>query len=171
MEAALELIRQSPRQFGTVQLIVCRPANDQRRELQSAELSTAQGLHGDNWKTRQSKREIADTDMQITMMNSRAIAAIAANRADWSLAGDQLFVDFDLSPANLPVGTRLRVGSAIIEVTAEPHLGCRKFSERFGKDAVLFVNSAVGKSLNLRGINARVVTGGTVACGDAIVKC
>lgn len=109
--------------------------------------------------------------MQITMMNSRAIAAIAANRADWSLAGDQLFVDFDLSPANLPVGTRLRVGSAIIEVTAEPHLGCRKFSERFGKDAVLFVNSAVGKSLNLRGINARVVTGGTVACGDAIVKC
>jgi MOSC domain-containing protein YiiM len=104
-------------------------------------------------------------------MNARVIGAIAPDRSAWILAGDQLFVDFDLSAANLPPGTRLRVGSAVVEVTAEPHLGCRKFSDRFGKAAVAFVNSATGKALNLRGVNTRVITNGAVARGDSISKC
>lgn len=171
LEAALESIRRAPKLAGTVELIVCRPSTNGRRELENAELSVESGLLGDYWKTRHSSRGTANTDMQITLMNSRAIGAIASNRADWGLAGDQLYVDFELAAANVPAGTRLRVGSAVLEVTAEPHLGCRKFSERFGKDAVLFVNSKSGKSLNLRGVNAKVVTGGRVACGDVIAKC
>lgn len=170
LEAALETIRRSPKLTGSVELIVCRPGTNERRELDSAELSIETGLHGDNWKSRHSSRGSANTDMQVTLMNSRAIGAIAKRRADWALAGDQLYVDFDLSDLNVPPGTRLRVGSAVLEVTAEPHLRCRKFSERFGKDAVLFVNSNTGKSLSLRGINARVVSSGSVSRGDAITK-
>ena len=102
---------------------------------------------------------------------ARAIAAIARDRQHWKLAGDQFFVDLDLSPANLPPGTRLQIGTALIEVTAEPHLGCKKFQSRFGRDAVKFVNSAAGKALNLRGINAKIIQAGMVKPGDSIKKC
>ena len=90
-------------------------------------------------------------------MNARAAALVAGDRERWPLAGDQLYVDLDLSGENLPPGTRLAIGSAVVEVTDEPHTGCKKFSARFGLDALEFVNSPEGRALNLRGINTRVV--------------
>jgi MOSC domain-containing protein YiiM len=103
-------------------------------------------------------------------MNARVIALIAQDEDRWPLAGDQLFVDLDLSKTNLPAGTRLALGSAVIEVTAEPHTGCRKFVDRFGLDAMQFVNSEAGRRLQLRGINAKVVQGGTIRVGDLVRK-
>ena len=103
-------------------------------------------------------------------MSSRAAALVAGDRERWPLAGDQLYVDLDLSDENLPPGTRLALGSAVLEVTDEPHTGCKKFTARFGLDAMVFVNSPVGRALNLRGINARVVESGTVRVGDAVTK-
>jgi MOSC domain-containing protein YiiM len=99
-------------------------------------------------------------------MNARVIALVAQDPERWALAGDQLYIDMDLSPENLPPGTRLKIGSAIIEVTPPPHTGCKKFVARFGRDAMLFVNTGAGKQLNLRGINARVVRAGTVRTND-----
>jgi MOSC domain-containing protein YiiM len=103
-------------------------------------------------------------------MNARMATLVARTRDRWALAGDQLYVDLDLSGTNLPPGTRLDVGSAVIEVTSQPHRGCGKFATRFGVDALRFVNSDIGRELNLRGVNARIVTGGTLRTGDAIGK-
>ncbi len=173
LQAGLDHVRQSPADSGTVDLIVCRPQVGERKVLPRAELSLQLGLVGDNWKQR-GYRKTADgaahPDMQLNLMNARAIALIAQTPARWPMAGDQFYVNLDLSPANLPPGTRLQIGSAIIEVTAEPHLGCQKFLQRFGRDAVLFVNSPEGKALNLRGINARVIQAGHVSTGDRIGK-
>lgn len=166
-------IQASPRQEGQLDLIVRRPGTDRREVLESAELSLERGLEGDNWLSRGSKKTedgSAHPDMQLNLMNSRSIAAIAGDTAHWPLAGDQLFVDLDLSGNNLPPGSQLQMGTAIIEITAVPHLGCLKFSQRFGTDAVRFVNSDLGKLLNLRGVNARVVKAGTVSRGDKVKK-
>jgi MOSC domain-containing protein YiiM len=103
-------------------------------------------------------------------MNARAIALLAQDKSRWPLAGDQLFVDIDLSAANLPPGTKLAIGSAVIQITAEPHTGCRKFAARFGREAIKFVNSRVGKQLNLRGVNAKVVRPGAIKIGDVARK-
>ncbi len=173
LQAGLAHIEASPRDSGSIDAIVCRPAVNQREELSEAALDLEQGLVGDSWLARGYRKTpdgSAHPDMQLNLMNTRAIALIAGDRQRWSLAGDQLFVDFDLSHAHIPPGTRLAVGDAIIEVTAEPHLGCKKFSERFGRDATLFVNSEAGKQLNLRGINARVVQPGKVWVGATITK-
>jgi MOSC domain-containing protein YiiM len=173
LEAGLAHIQASPRDRGYIEAIVCRPATNKRKVLQEAELDTRQGLVGDNWLARGFRKRpdgSAHPDMQLNIMNARAIALIANDKNRWQLAGDQLFVDFDLSQDHLPIGTRLLIGDAMIEVTAEPHLGCKKFSERFGRDATLFVNSALGKQLNLRGINARVIQPGKVWVGAAIRK-
>jgi MOSC domain-containing protein YiiM len=173
-EAALDTLRGSPADNGVVELIVRRPAVDERELLDRAELSVDAGLVGDTWRDRGSRHTpdgSAEADRQITIMNARAIALFAGeDRARWAEAGDQLFVDIDLSDANLPAGTRVQLGTAIIEVTTAPHNGCAKFAARFGHDAARFVNSPPGKELHLRGINARVVQGGTVARGDAAVK-
>jgi len=159
----------SPRDAGRVELIVRRPADDQRELLTEAELSCDTGLVGDKWSVVY-KGTAPNAQAQLTLMNARA-AALVAGRADHGgIAGDQLYVDLDLSHANLPPGTRLSVGSAVIEVTAEPHTGCGKFVRRFGVDAMKFVNSADGRQLNLRGINAKVIVGGTVRPGDTISK-
>jgi hypothetical protein len=173
MEAALETIRQSPRDIGELKLISRRPATDEREVLTEAQLDPAHGLIGDNWKARGSRSTpdgSANPEMQLNVMNARVIELLAPDRERWALAGDQLFVDFNLSETNVPPGTRLAIGSAVIEVTAPPHLGCKKFSARFGPDAMKFVNSEEGKQLHLRGVNAKVVVSGKVRSGDEVRK-
>lgn len=173
LDAGLDEIRRSPQDDGTLELIVRRPQIETREVLESGELSLRDGLIGDTWKERGSSR-MADgsphPDMQLNVMNSRAIAHIAQDKARWALAGDQLYVDFDLSEENAPAGTRLAIGEAIIEVTNQPHTGCKKFVARFGLDAMKWVNSEVGKDLHLRGINAKVVQAGTIKTGDKVRK-
>jgi hypothetical protein len=173
LEAGLDDIRRSPKDEGALELIVRRPSVGERESLAEGELDVAQGLVGDTWSTRGSRRSkdgLAHPEMQINIMNARVIALVAQERERWHLAGDQLFVDLDLSVENLPPGTRLAVGSAVIEVTPEPHTGCEKFVSRFGVDAMKFVNSPLGRQLNLRGINAKVVQPGVIRVRDVAKK-
>ena len=173
LQAGLGHVRQSPPDGGTVELIVRRPAVGEREVLAAGTLDVDAGLAGDTWRVRGSTRTADGSShpaMQLTLMNSRAAVLVAQDPDRRMLAGDQLYVDLDLSPVNLPAGTRLAVGSAVIEVSDEPHLGCAKFAARFGKDAWRFVNSRVGRELRLRGMNARIVVSGTVRQGDAIRK-
>lgn len=173
LEAGLDHVRESPRDAGVLRLIVCRPRVDAREVLREGELTEADGLVGDGWRARSGSRrreEPLDPDTQLTVMNARVAALVARQPDRWALAGDQLFVDVDLSAANLPPGTRLALGGAVIEVTAVPHRGCAKFVERFGLDAMKFVNSAVGRELNLRGVYAKVVEPGTIRAGDTVRK-
>ena len=173
LEAGLAEIRRSPRDAGRVELVVRRPAEDEREVLAEGVLDRHEGLVGDTWKVRGSKRTAdgsAHPDMQLNVINARLSALVAGQPARRPLAGDQLHVDLDLSLANLPPGTRLELGSAVIEVTEQPHLGCHKFASRFGQDALRFVNSPLGRDLRLRGLNARVVVGGTVRPGDVVKK-
>src|SRR5262245_11054516 len=173
LEAGLSEIRQSPKDEGALQLIVRRPSVGAREELAVGELDIVEGLVGDTWRLRQSKRTADGSphpDMQLNIMNARVVNLVAQDRQRWALAGDQLFVDLDLTAENLPPGTRLAIGSAIIEVTPEPHTGCGKFVERFGVEAMTFVNSDLGRSMRLRGLNAKVVQSGTVRVGDVAKK-
>ena len=171
LEEAVDWLRDSPRDEGTVELIVRRPAIEEREVLEEAQLDPVDGLVGDNWRTRGSKSTpdgSAHPDAQLTLTNARIVSLIAGSPDRWALAGDQLFVDFDLSEDNLPPGTRLQVGAATIEITDKPHTGCGKFVKRFGVEALKFVNSPVGRDMHLRGISARVIEGGAVRTGDAI---
>ena len=173
LEAGLDHIRRSPADYGRLELIARRPAVDEREVLAEGRLSVGQGLEGDTWPVRSSTSSVdggPHPAKQLTIMNARAIALMAGGRDQWALAGDQLYVDLDISAANLPPGTRLAIGSAVVEITEPPHLGCQKFSARFGLDALRFVNSPVGRELHLRGVNARIVVGGTVRAGDRITK-
>jgi MOSC domain-containing protein YiiM len=173
LEESLDHIRQAPADGGTVELIARRPAEDEREVLTEARLDTHEGLEGDTWKVRGSSRTPdggPNPDSQLTLMNARVAAAIAGERERWALAGDQLYVDLDLSIANLPAGSRVQIGSAVIEFSENPHTGCAKFSARYGVDALKFVNSPVGRELRLRGANCRVVVAGTVRAGDTIRK-
>jgi len=173
LEAGLDHVRQAPKDGGRLELIVRRPAVGAREVLEVAELDTAAGLTGDTWVIRSSSRTPdgrRHPDMQLNVMNARAASLVARVRERWGLAGDQLYVDLDLSDENLPAWTKLAMGTAIIEVTDQPHTGCGKFVERFGVDAMKFVNSPVGRSLRLRGLNARVLQPGTVRVGDAVRK-
>ena len=173
LEASLEQIRRSPKNEGRVELIVRRPRTGEREVLENAELSLVEGLIGDNWKMRGSSKTAdgsAHPGMQITVMNARVIALVAQEPERWALAGDQLFLDLDLSAENLPPGTQLALGSAVIEVSPVPHNGCYKFEERFGAEARKFVNSPVGKQLHMRGIHAKVVRPGTIRVGEMARK-
>jgi hypothetical protein len=159
-------VKAAPADGGTLQLIVRRPTENVRDVVAAAELSETAGLVGDNWSTGR-----ANPSCQLTIMNVRAAQLVATSQDRWPLAGDQLYIDLDVSGANLPVGTRLAIGAeAVVEVTAEPHTGCSKFVERFGLAAMKFVNSPAGRALNLRGINTRIVHGGTVRVGDTVRK-
>ena len=163
----------SPADGGTLELIVRRPGVDQREKLEEGRLTTEEGLEGDTWKARRGYSlpdGSPDPDAQITLTNSRFAALIAGTRDRWPLAGDQLYVDLDLSEDNLPTGTRLRMGEATIEVTALPHTGCAKYRQRFGVEALKFTATPEGKSRHLRGIYARVVEPGAVRVGDTIEK-
>jgi MOSC domain-containing protein YiiM len=172
LEAGLDAVRAAPAETGRVELIVRRPEVDAREVVEEATLDPAGGLVGDNWHVKPSlKTGAPNAEAQLTVMNARVTALVAGEERDrWALAGDQLYVDLDLSHRNVPPGTRLQVGEAVIEVTEEPHRGCGKFSSRFGVEALKFVNSAVGRELNMRGINTRIVTGGVVRTGDAVTK-
>ncbi len=173
LEAGLDEIQRAPRDEGALQLIVRRPAINDREILAEGELSLAEGLVGDTWKRRRSTSTpdgSPNPDMQLNIISARVIALVAPDRYRWPLAGDQLFLDLDLSAENLPAGSRLSLGSAVIEVTPPPHLGCQKFVARFGLEAMRFVNSPLGKQLRLRGINARVVQAGVIRVGDIARK-
>ncbi|OLC65779.1 MAG: MOSC domain-containing protein [Actinobacteria bacterium 13_1_40CM_4_65_12] len=173
LEASLDHIRGAPSDFGTVELIARRPAVDEREVLSEARLDTYDGLVGDTWRARASSRTPdggPNPEAQVTLMSARAAGAIAGERERWPWAGDQLYVDIDLSLTNLPPGSRVQIGSAVIEFSEAPHTGCAKFSGRFGVDALKFVNSPLGRELRLRGANCRVVEAGTVRPGDAIKK-
>ncbi len=173
MEAALDHLKQAPKDEGIVQLIVRRPQVDEREVLEEAELDPVGGLIGDNWVTRGSKRTPDGSphpEMQINIMNARVTALVAQERERWPLAGDQLYIDMDLSKDNLPAGSRIMVGSAVLEVSPLPHTGCHKFVARFGTDAMKFVNSPEGKELCLRGINAKVVQAGVIKVGHTARK-
>ena len=173
LDAGLDDIRASPRDDGTLAWISYRPAIGERVVVDTATLDLALGLVGDTWNVRPSSRMLArgpHPDMQLTLMNVRAVALVAGERERWSLAGDQLYVDLDLSSDNLPPGTQLEIGDVVVEVTAQPHTGCAKFTARFGSDAARWVNSPAGRALNLRGLNTRIVAPGQIHRGDRIRK-
>ena len=173
LERHVDHILASPADGGTLELIVRRPAVDERESLPEARLDVEQGLVGDNWQARGSRHMpdgAADPDMQLNIMNARVVALVADDPARRELAGDQLYLDMDLGPDNLPPGTQLAIGDAVIEVTEPPHTGCKKFASRFGTDAMVFVNSGLGKKRNFRGINARVVKSGDIRVGDVARK-
>ncbi len=169
LQAGLPHILDAPKDNGRLEGIVLRPAVDERREPGDAELTAAAGTVGDRW--REGKRgNPPDPDAQICIMSARAIALIAQERDNWAAAGDNLFIDMDLRPDNMPPGTRFTIGSALLEVTPKPHLGCYKFADRFGDDAETFVNDEQGRANRLRGIYARVIEDGHIAVGDTVSK-
>ena len=173
LEAGLDDIRNSPKDQGVLDLIVRRPEVEAREVVEVGMLDPAVGLVGDNWQHRPSSRSAdgkAHPDMQLNIMNSRVAGQVAQTKDRWQLAGDQLFVDLDLSSANFPPGTRLAIGSAVVEATDQPHTGCMKFSGRFGVDALKFLNSPAGQELRMRGICAKVVQAGEIRPGDSVKK-
>jgi hypothetical protein len=172
LEDQLELLRAAPAEAGTLDLLVRRPAARERELLAEGVLDEVEGLVGDNWLSRATRRALESgrhLDAQVTVMSSRMVRLLADSEEEQALAGDQLYVDLDLSVGNLPAGARLAIGdTAVIEVTAKPHQGCKKFVTYFGEEAAAFVNSPAGRELRLRGLNARVVTGGVVRPGDVV---
>ena len=173
LEAALHHIREAPGSTGTIELIVRRPGEDAREVLDVAEINDAEGVAGDTRNQRGSPSS-ADggphPDAQITIMSARAAAAVIGPVERWPLAGDQIYADLDISHETLPAGAQLRLGDAILEVTAKPHRGCAKFAARFGRDALRFVNTGEGRDLRMRGVNCRVIQPGTVRPGDPITR-
>jgi MOSC domain-containing protein YiiM len=173
LEAGLPEILQSPKDNGLVEAITVRPVSEERRVVQSTRMTLAGGVEGDHWANgcwKSTEDGKPHPDVQICIMNSRCINHIAGSRENWAPAGDNLFVDMDISPDNMPPGTRVSLGSVILEITDTPHNGCAKFVERYGREATVFVNTGEGKRLRLRGIYGRVVQDGTVSVGDVITK-
>lgn len=173
LDAGIDHVRGVPADAGTVELIVRRPDVDEREVLEEGRLDVEIGLVGDTWDRRASSAMpdgAPHPEAQLTLMNVRVADLIAQDPERRALAGDQLFVDFDISTENLPPGTRVRVGAAVVQITAKPHTGCAKFTQRFGLPAMRWVNSDIGKALRLRGVNARVVEPGIVRRGDAVTK-
>ncbi len=166
LQAGLAPVRQSPKDAGRLDAIVIRPAQGQREIVQRVEISPEHGVHGDRWEHAPNK----SIEAQVTLTNSRAAELIAQSADRWALAGDQLYVDFDLSEDNVPAGTLLALGTVVLEASAKDHTGCAKFSAHFGADAFKFVNSPEGARMNLRGINAKVIKAGVVQVGDTLRK-
>jgi hypothetical protein len=173
LETRLNHIRAAPPDLGTLEFIVRRPAEDEREIVTEARLDIDDGLEGDTWRQRGSSRTPdggPNPDAQLTVMNARLAEAVAGERDRWALAGDQLYVDLDISRSNLPAGSRIQIGEAVIEFSEPPHTGCDKFGARYGVDALKFINSPLGRELRLRGANCRIVVGGTIRTGDTIRK-
>lgn len=167
--AHLPHVQAAPVDDGPVELVVRRPAEGEREVLEVAELDLQLGLVGDRWAMRDHSTP-SYLLAQLTLINTRVLSVIEPDRSRWPLAGDQIYVDFDLSEANLPPGTRLALGTAVVEVSDEPHTGCAKFSARFGGDALRWINSPIGRAHRMRGMNTRIVTPGRVRPGDRIRK-
>jgi hypothetical protein len=173
IQLRLDALGPAPQDTGSVELLVARPDRGERLVLDEATFDLAEGMVGDNWRVRGSRVTTdgsANPEAQVTLMNRRIIEAIEPDRTRWPLAGDQIFVDFDLSAENLPAGQRIALGSVILEVSATPHTGCDQFTERFGSGAIRFVNGPEARGLRRRGINARVIQPGLVRVGDSIRK-
>ena len=173
LEAGLDHIRAAPKDNGTLECIVSRPGHGERRDLKSVRISLAEGVDGDHWAKgcwKTTAEGNPDPDVQICIMNARCIGLIAHERANWPPAGDNLFIDMDLTPDNLPPGTRIAIGSSLLEITAVPHNGCDSFIARYGRDACVFVNTGEGRKMKLRGIYARVVEDGVASVGDTVRK-
>ena len=173
LEAGFGHVLQSPKDEGSLVRIVRRPDVDQREVIEEGELDVDLGLVGDNWKVRPNPTTSdgkADPVAQITIINARLLALLAGPEERWQLAGDQLLIDLDMSIENLPPGTRLRIGSAVIEISEKPHTGCAKFAARFGQDALRFISTPEGRARRLRGVNTRVVQSGAIRAGDVAVK-
>ena len=169
----MDRIRQSPADSGPLRMIVQRPDVDQRRVVAEGTLDVAAGLVGDSWHSRGSTRTAdggPNPAAQVTIINSRLIALIARTEDRWPLAGDQLVIDIDMSTDNLPTGTQISIGSAVIEISEEPHTGCSKFAQRFGHDALRFISTPTGQGLRLRGVNTRVIQSGPIRIGDTATK-
>jgi MOSC domain-containing protein YiiM len=166
----LDEVRSAPTDDGPLEIIVRRLAENERETLAEARLDTELGLVGDRWADQDARSTPIFLGAQLTVMSTRVLAVIEPDRARWPLAGDQLYVDLDLSIDNLPAGSRLAIGSATIEISETPHTGCAKFSARFGGDATRWINSPIGRSLRMRGLNARIVEAGTVRVGDTVRK-
>lgn len=163
----------SPTDTGTVEMIVRRPETEKRETVDSVEVNTTDGVVGDNWLARGSSSTpdgSAHPEAQITLMNTKVVQLIAQDQSRWDLAGDQFFVDFDLSMDNLPAGSQIKIGTAILEISEKPHTGCAKFAKRYGAPARKFVMTDDGKKARLRGVNAKVIQNGTVKQGDTIQK-
>jgi MOSC domain-containing protein YiiM len=174
LEQGLPEVLASPREYGRLEAIFVRPASNERRALTSARLTPEEGVEGDRW-IRDSYYKLedgrSDPKCQVSLMNARFLRQIAGSEETMCLAGDNLIVDFDVSEANLPAGSRLAVGaSVVIEMSGHPHTGCSKLESRYGRDARTFMNNTRGKALHLRGRYGFVVTGGTVALGDEVRK-
>ncbi len=165
LEARWEQTEKSPQDKGTVEMIVRRPKPEQREQLQRATFTAEAGLAGDGWL-----RRSADPEAQITMMNSRLIHLLAGDKSRWAEAGDQLFVDLDISQDNLPPGTQLQIGEVIMEVSPLPHTGCTKFARRFGGPARKWIMSEAGEQERRRGVYTRVIQDGVIEVGDRIKK-
>ena len=166
-----DYVGSSPRDLAPVRLIVLRPSHLERVSLESANLDPTEGLVGDNWQTRGSRSTpdgSSNPEAQITLMSTRVLESIEPDPSRWPLAGDQFYVDLDLSEENLPAGTRLAIGEAEVEVTAMPHTGCLQFSQRFGADALRWISTHEARARRMRGMYVRIVTGGTVRVGDVV---
>ncbi len=173
LEAGLAHILQAPQDAGELALIVRRPSENEREVLAEGQLDLAKGLVGDTWCVRGSSRMPDNSphpDMQINIINARVIGLLAREKERWPLAGDQLYIDLDLSAENLPPGTRLQIGTAIIAITDQPHTGCSKFMARFGQEALKFISNPTGKRYNMRGVNAKVIQPGMIRTGDIVKK-
>lgn len=173
LRAGLSEVEASPHDNGTVEALVIRPGENLRTIVNSVTVCSEQGVHGDSW-SKGCWKKLPDgsphPDVQVAIMNSRMIDLAAGSQELWSAAGDNLFVDMDLSKENLPSGQKLTIGQTLLEITSEPHLGCKKFALRFGIDAVRFVNSPRGRELRLRGVYARVLRAGEIKVGDRMNK-
>ena len=131
--------------------------------LARTSITPESGIPGDAW----GRQQCPAPEAQLAVMQID-IAELIANGQPLTLFGDNFCLELDLSAANLPSGSRLRAGTATLEVTPEPHNGCRKFRERFGDAALRFVSKRELRHLNLRGIYMRVVEGGEIATGDLL---
>ncbi len=169
----LDFVLASPHDGGALELIVARPSPGEREILQEGILDVSRGLVGDGWLARGSSSTVdhaANPAAQLTLMSTRVLTAIEPDRSRWPLAGDQLYLDLDLSAENLPPGTRLTVGPVVLEVTDLPHTGCTQFRARFGADALRWISTPTGRANRMRGMYVRIVSGGPVRVGDIIRK-